>query len=369
MTRRTLVVSAVNFTEGGPLTVLQDCLAAAVATLGEDWRIVALVHDKALINTPGVEALAFPRSKSSWFRRIALEWLQFAPLSRRLRPALWLSLHDITPRVSAQRQAVYCHNPSPFYTPNLTEAWYDPGFFAFNKLYLRLYRALIGRNYAVIVQQEWLRAELGRYHDNVVVAHPGPAATSPDRCVPGELRVPSEAAPLRILYPALPRVFKNIETICAAVAALPDELRNRVDLRLTIDGKEGRWARALRTRFGGNGAIHFIGRQTRSQMMTEYRNCDIVAFPSRLETWGLPISEAKMFGKPLLVADLPYAHEAVGSYSGVTFVNPRDRSAWTAAIAAAVQGQWEPGSHHSTPTAKGFFPDWPSLWRYLTGGL
>jgi glycosyltransferase involved in cell wall biosynthesis len=369
MKDRHLVVSAVNFSEGGPLTVLRDSLATAAATLGDRWRITALVHDHALVDVPGVETLAFPQSKSSWFRRIALEWWGFARLSRRLKPDMWLSLHDMTPRVTARRQAVYCHNPSPFYAPSVIEAWYDPGFFAFNKLYLWLYRAFIGRNDAVIVQQEWIREELSRYHRNVVVAHPGGQAMATATPLTATLRRPDRTAPLRLLFPALPRVFKNIETLCEAMARLPKPLRDCVELCLTMDGSEGRWARALYRRYGADPTVRFIGRQDRGGMAVEYARCDMVVFPSRLETWGLPISEAKSFGKPLLVADLPYAHETVGSYSAVSFLDARDPAAWAAAIDAVANGCWIPQGQRGTNPAAPFFADWPSLWAYLIRDL
>jgi glycosyltransferase involved in cell wall biosynthesis len=51
---------------------------------------------------------------------------------------------------------------------------------------------------------------------------------------------------------------------------------------------------------------------------------DALIFPSRLETWGLPISEAKAMQKPLWVADVPYAHETVGTYENVVFFNPNN---------------------------------------------
>lgn len=366
MRERHLVVSAVNFSEGGPLTILRDSLAAAAATL-DGWRITALVHDHALLDIPRVETLAFPQSKSSWFRRIGLEWWGFAQVSRQLKPDLWLSLHDMTPRVKARRQAVYCHNPSPFYAPSMKEAWYDPGFFAFNKLYLWLYRAFIGRNDAVIVQQEWLRRELRRYHRNVIVAHPGVPVVA--TCPPASPQPANRDAPLRLLYPALPRVFKNIETVCEAVNLVPKPLRDRVELRLTMDGSEGRWARALHRRYGNIPAIRFIGRQDRAGMAAEYADCDMVVFPSRLETWGLPITEAKAFAKPLLVADLPYAHETVGHYADVSFLDPADPAAWAAAIETAASGGWIPQGQHGTPPAAPFFADWPSLWAYLTKDL
>ena len=38
----------------------------------------------------------------------------------------------------------------------------------------------------------------------------------------------------------------------------------------------------------------------------------------------MPISEAKALGKPLLIAELPYAHETVGTYDKVSFIDPFD---------------------------------------------
>lgn len=375
MKSRNLVVSAVNFSEGGPLTVLLESLDAASATLGSEWSITALVHDRALITNPRIRALEFPRAKASWFRRVWYEWHDFASLSRTLNVDLWVSLHDITPRVSARRQAVYCHNPSPFYQPRLAEAWFDPKFLLFNKFYLFLYRILIRRNYAVIVQQSWLRDALKRWtgHPNIVVAYPAHAASA--ECVSGHLcqarslRRPTPQRPLRLLYPALPRIFKNIEVLCEAVKALPDDVAEMVDLRLTFDGEENRWADELARRYGGLRGISLIGRQNRSRMIAEYRECDVVLFPSRLETWGLPITEAQSFGKPLLVADLPYAKETVGGYDCVDFLPADDHTAWAATITRMVAGTWSGGEHVATQPDEPFARDWPSLWAYLVRGL
>ena len=44
----------------------------------------------------------------------------------------------------------------------------------------------------------------------------------------------------------------------------------------------------------------------------------------RVETWGLPISEFAVFGKPMLLADLPYAYETAAGCSNVAFFNPSD---------------------------------------------
>jgi len=369
--RKRLVVSAVNFSEGGPLTVLIESLDAAAATLGTEWEIVALVHDAGLITNPRIRTLAFPDSKRSWLKRLQLEWQGFKALSTQLQPDLWVSLHDITPRVLARRQAVYCHNPSPFYRITWREALLEPKFVLFNLFYAQLYRVFIQRNAAVVVQQHWLRQAFSRLyrHPNIIVAHPGQQPAPGGAPEAPRRQEGSAGSPMVLLYPALPRVFKNIEVVCQAMATLPEALARRLDVRFTLDGSENRYARHLVRRYGSTPGVHFIGRQSRSQMAEQYARCDAVLFPSKLETWGLPITEAKTLGKPLLVADLPYAHEAVGTYDKVAFIAPTDPKAWAAALHGLVNGTWRYPGQTAAPPAAPFAPDWPALWLLLTKGL
>jgi glycosyltransferase involved in cell wall biosynthesis len=359
-----IIVSAVNFTEGGPLTVLRECLASAAAVLPANCEIVALVNRADLINEPRVRLISIPSSKKSWFHRLYWEWFGFMRISRELKPALWLSLHDITPRVSAARQAVYCHNPSPFYRIRLREALMEPTFLIFNLLYALLYRVFIRRNYCVIVQQEWLRAEFKRRMGPlpVVVAHPSLQAGKFSRTAsPGSIFV--------FIYPTLPRVFKNIETLCKAAQILASRGVSGFEVRLTLDGSENRYARWLHNKFGATSQIKFIGRQTKDEMAAQYREASSVVFPSKLETWGLPITEGKAQGLPLLVADLPYARETVGTYDLVSFFPAESSEALSDLMQSMLVKTWQPsGNHHSNPDAP-FAPDWASLWGILVGGL
>lgn len=367
-TSRHLVVSAVNLTEGGPLTILIESLDAAAATLDSEWRITALVHDEKLIANDRVQTRAFPHSKKRWLNRIWLEWFGFRKLSRELKADIWLSLHDITPVVYTKRQVVYCHNVAPFYRPSFTEAWFDPVFLVFNKLYMWLYAMFIHRNDAVIVQQSWLREAFRKRfgHPNIVVAHPSKhSMANMQGREAAPLRAPTPGQPLRLLYPALPRVFKNMEVLCEAWRLLPRELAPLINLRMTFDGSEGRWARELTERYGDLPGITFLGRRNRTEMTDEYEGCDLVLFPSRLESWGLPISEAKSFGKPLLAADLPYAREAAGSYRSVSFAPPDIPQFWADQFALMATGAWKPEGHMATLPDHPFFNDWPSLWQYL----
>ena len=358
-----LVVSAVNIIEGGTLTVLVESLDAATEFLSEDWEIVALVHNVSLIKNPRVRTIAFPRSKQSWFRRVVLEWYHFGLLSKQLKPDLWLSLHDITPRVRAKRQAVYCHNPSPFYNLSLREAILDPKFMLFNLFYKYLYRINIHRNFAVVVQQDWLRVAFRNMYNpsNIIVAHPVQHVISQHSQVKHSKTI--------FLYPSLSRFFKNIEVLCKAAACLPDYIQDQIEIRLTIDGSENRYARNLKQAFGNVTALRFIGRQNREQMAIQYSQCDAVLFPSKLETWGLPISEATALGKPLIVSDLPYSHETVGTYANVSFLPPDDAAKWADAIKGVALNTWVHQGNFEVEPEYPFANGWPQLWAMLTKGL
>lgn len=360
-----IIISAVNFTEGGPLTVLRDCLKAAASMLPIDCELIALVNNADLIHEPRVRLISIPSSKKSWFHRLYWEWSGFRRISSNLKPALWLSLHDITPRVIATRQAVYCHNPSPFYRASWREALLEPKFLLFNLLYVWLYRAFIHRNYCVIVQQEWMRSEFIRRIGSltIVVAHPSLRLDEGPR--PAENR----GTVFVFIYPALPRVFKNIEILCKAAQVLTSRGVGGFEVRLTIDGTENRYARELLRVFGNASQVRFIGRQTKTEMATQYREASAVVFPSRLETWGLPITEGKKLGYPLLLADLPYARETVGTYDQVSFF-PADSSEALANLMQSMLDQtWQPSGSFRPDPKPPFAPDWESLWKILVDDL
>lgn len=360
--KQKLVISGVNLVEGGPLTVLRDCVAAAEELLVNNWDVIVLVNNASLIETSGVTLLEFPLAKRSWLIRLYYEWWYFRKLSKNIKPDIWLSLHDITARVNAP-QAVYCHNPAPFYKITLREAWLEPTLLLFNLFYRYLYGIGIQRNSYVIVQQEWLRKEFKRLYalKNVIVAHPV-VCTEQNRMP----RAKNNEENFIFIYPALPRVFKNIELVCEAVKHLNQAGISGFKVRLTLDGGENRYAAYLIERYANTDGIEFIGRQNKQEMINQYDESDCVLFPSRLETWGLPISEAKALGKPLLIADLPYAHETVGTYDKVSFIDPFDALGLAIKIKSIMDGTFTySGAVAASPEAP-FVSDWRELLRLLT---
>lgn len=357
------MLSGVNLFEAGPLSVYQDALNELSRNFVDEYEIVALVHRKELFSDSRIVFLEYPDVRKSWLRRLKFEYYDLRKISRTLDPCLWLSMHDTTPTVYAKRRAVYCHNPAPFARLKLKDFLYDWRYSIFVLFYRYLYGINIHQNDFVVVQQAWIRDRFRKMYQlqNVVVAHP---------TVPAPVELASEApakasskdAKFVFFFPAHPRVFKNVEVLIDAAKFLQGSL---IEIWLTFSGNENRYATKLAMQASEFPIIKLLGRLTRNQVFERYETADCLIFPSKLETWGLPISEFKRTGKPMLVADLPYAHETVGNYGSVHFFNPDNPRELAELMQELSQGRLQTNAVAAASIAPPFTTGWKELFKLL----
>ena len=93
--------------------------------------------------------------------------------------------------------------------------------------------------------------------------------------------------------------------------------------------------------------FEFVGDLSFDQVLQYYKSCDLIVFPSYLETYGLPLVEAAKFGKKILVADLDYAREVLAGYDGARYLPIHSPKAWSDAIHRFIEqpkqfDSWEP---------------------------
>ena len=323
MNKKTIVLSGINLIEGGPLTIYKDCLRCVEKYFLENYEIVALVHNRELFSEfdSRIKFIEFMDSKKSYLKRFYYEYFYFKRLSKKLKPYLWFSLHDMTPNVVADKRAVYCHNSIIFYDMKRKDMINEFNMFMFSRFYKYVYKINIKKNNFVVVQQDWIRKRFKKIFKikNVVVAHPNVVIDDSNNNYKNTKIVKNS-----FLYPSFPRIFKNFEVICKAVEILENKNIENFKVYLTIDGNENIYSKEIVEKYGRLKCIEFIGLQTRENLMKYYSKIETVIFPSKLETWGLPISEAKAFGKNIILADLEYAHETLGTYEKVMFFWPDD---------------------------------------------
>lgn len=363
---KTIVISAVNIRRGGTLTILRDCLShlSSVAE-ANGWRIVAIVHRRDLCEYPHIEYIELPHVATSWFKRLWCEYQTMHTISKQLAPIdLWFSLHDTTPRVEAARQAVYCQTSFPFLRWRFRDLRFDPKIVIFALFTRFAYLINIRRNRFLVVQTEWLRkgfsAMFSLPEERFIVA-------PPERGVSGKRAFCESGAVREFCYAAIADCHKNFELLCEAATLLEREIGpERFRVTVTLGGGENRYAKWIYERWGGVRSINFAGYMTREQLYACYEKSDCLVFPSRVETWGLPISEFAAYGKPMLLADLPYAHETAAGHPMAAFFNPNDAAELKEKMKALVEGRHEQLA--PVPTVKIEEPiarDWQTLFDQL----
>ena len=104
-------------------------------------------------------------------------------------------------------------------------------------------------------------------------------------------------------------------------------------------------------------------------MQNLYEDSDILLFPSRLETWGLPLSEAKLYGLGILASSTPFSKEAIGNYKRVSFIETCNVNLWSQAIKEIIDNNYVfEASKIETPD-KPFAKSWDDLWRFICKDL
>ncbi|MDR1848101.1 MAG: glycosyltransferase [Bacteroidales bacterium] len=321
MNKKTIVISAVNFSArvGGAYSVLRECLEyLSGSSLTEKYRIVIIAGSKDVCPYKDIECLEFPKSKKQWIYRMYYEYVYFRKLSKQFNPYLWLSLHDMTPNVIAERQAVYMHNTSVFYSWKWKDFSLDRKVFLFAIFYKYIYHINIHRNRFLIVQQDWIRKEFSRMFNvskkKIIVAYPT------NKTLNMKVKSVKTDDICRFFYPSVPRIFKNFEVICEAVKILNSMNVNNFEVTLTLNGQmTDRYSKMIFHKYSDVKHINFVGLLLQEEVFEQYSKTDCLIFPSKSETWGLPISEFAKYEKPMLLADLAYAHTAATGCDKVSF--------------------------------------------------
>lgn len=188
-----------------------------------------------------------------------------------------------------------------------------------------IFRAATQKCRALITDSHFAQAELARV-----------LGIAPERLVPIALGVdpPRALRPVSpdvtamrpfVLYVGAPEWRKGFDTL---LAAMREVRRVRPDLRLAVT------ARLAGTEFAGVarevGSVVELGHVDETLLAELYRECALLAFPSRYEGFGLPVLEAMSYGTPVVASNASAIPEAGGD--AACYVPPGDASALAAAI-------------------------------------
>jgi len=320
-----IIVFDLPASESGALAILKDFYQYILKYSPKiiEWELI--ISTTSLENPPvgsNINILRFPETKKNWLNRIRFELFYAARLVREYNADIILSLQNIIILGTKLPQVVYVHQSLPYVNKHFSYFRRYERFLAF---YADIFRPLIAysvrKAVVIIVQTTWLKNAIAHRH------HIDPSKIA---VIPPSVRLnipPSINAQDRSLffYPTTPFVYKNIELIIEAVCFLHyDGLTPHV--LLTIRGDENNYARFLLKRvlaLGLSEYIRFIGRISRNELVVKYQEATLL-FPSKLESFGLPLLEARIANGRIVAADTPFSREILVGYPYASFHGEND---------------------------------------------
>lgn len=400
--RKTIVVSGITLRKGGTLKILREALKylSKMAESGE-WRVVALVNRRELCDYPNIEYIEVPLK--GWIGRLWYEYVTMHRISLDMNPVhLWLSMHDVTPRVKAERQAVYCQTSFPFYKWKWRDFRFDPKIPLFAMLTRYYYKAGVHKNNYLIVQQEWLRKGLSQMlnvgEEKFIVAPPVASYKNKNKnetltlrngtssnenenkdeastalrngstaCYEDETQ--AQLATKTFLYVSTADCHKNFETLCEASRLLEEEIgKNKFHVILSIKGDENKYAKWLYSKWGNISSIKFYGFMAKQILYDFYTQSHCLVFPSNIETWGLPISEyMDANGGPMILSDLPYAHNTAKGSKCTAFFEQDNAYSLKEKMREVIEGTYKSFSAipQDDKTNEPYAENWDKLFELL----
>lgn len=323
--KKNIVISGVNIRKGGPLTIFYSLLDFIVIyRIYEQYNFILLCNNSELFSKYSklFDVYYFPKANNSFIYRFYYDYFYFKKFSAKKTIHLWISLNDKTPRVIAKHQITYCHNASMFYRCTLKDIYYSPVFFIYTKFYKYLYKLNIQSNDYVLVQQKWIADEFER-----VFGIKNTLVVPPENFSKNQYKMSKilDDKFAKFIYPTTPRTYKNIELLFKVSKKL-NELNLDFKLYLTFTGNENRFAKAMKKKFSEVTNVNFVGFLDKKTLYNYYNNVDVMLFPSKLETWGLPLTEFSTFDKPIFASNLRYAQETLKSYNKVYYFDPENEN-------------------------------------------
>ena len=312
-----IMVFGVPAESGGALTILNQYYNSALRDLENEWLFVVSLPE--LQDSSNVKILKFPWIKKSWIHRLIFDYLIASKIVKKYSVDEVLSLQNVLiPNVNV-KQKLYLHQPLPFVEKRykVTENF---KFWIYQNVIGQLIYKSIKEADQVIVQTKWIMEacidKLGVNRDKFKLEHPVP------NIFIQKYYSPEQTDTLRFFYPSSGMEYKNHKVILEALKYLPQEYLERCEVVLTLTENENGNTKKISSHIKADLLpVKFVGHLTIEEVY-DYYSKTILIFPSYIETFGLPLLEAKLHNCPIIASNCAFSHEILDGYEEANFFDP-----------------------------------------------
>ncbi|MGJ7035737.1 glycosyltransferase [Anoxybacillus eryuanensis] len=247
-----------------------------------------------------------------------------------------ISLQNTPIRYNEQTpQIIYLHTPLPFvrYNWNLLKS-HERKLWFYKNIYPFFIKMFLNENCKIIVQGNWLKREItSRYKIAKEKIYVIPPNVNISNNISQKETILSSDHYITFFYPAKDYIYKNHLTLLKALKYIKlnrEDIYRKIKLIFTLD--QNSWVFQEAQKLLVSDSIDFVGNLKYEEVLSIYKECNNVLFPSYVETFGLPLIEAAYFRKRILCANEEYAREVIGKYKGAIFIESKNAVEWAKAI-------------------------------------
>lgn len=301
-----IVVNDIAASAGGGLSILKQLYAYLIESNDQnEWYF--LLAENTIEETEHIHILTFPEEKKSRWKRLLFDFVYGRNIINELRPDVILYLQNTLVSGIKVPQVMYMDQSIPFQNEKK---------FSFLKKEERayaVYQHLIGilnkqackKADCTIVQTEWLKKAIVRKcrvsDSRIVKIHPESAK------IPEQYRA-KNINPSVFFYPASGAIYKNHACLFKAL----DYVEKPCSVILTMDAPKD-----------VPSACRFVG-QISQEDVYRHMCSEVLVFPSYIESFGLPLEEARTIGTIILASDTDFSREVLDGYENAYYFNPFD---------------------------------------------
>ena len=249
-----------------------------------------------------------------------------------------ISLQNVIVQGISVKQTLYLHQTLPFATKryHITE---DFKLWVYQNLISEMIFSSIRKASEVIVQTFWLKEacvkKAGVVPDKFKVIRPEV------KIVVKKSYRQEDVNNTLFFYPAGGVVYKNHKVIVEAAKMLKYQGIENYRIIFTLQGNENGKIKKLYNEVKKlKLSIEFIGHISLEEVY-EYYSKSILLFPSYIESFGLPMLEARIHCSPILASDYAFSHEILEGYDKVEFFDPFNKMQLTKLLIGSLNKEIE----------------------------
>ncbi|WP_238652139.1 glycosyltransferase [Paenibacillus piscarius] len=302
----------------GALSVLNDFLCEVKMREDEvKWFLV--LSKPNLTESSNIQIIRFPWIKKSWGHRLFFDYVIAPKLIKKFNIDKIVSFQNITIPLTSVPQILYMHNSLPFVEHKFSFLSNKRLWLYQNVMAKKIFKS-IKKAKKTIVQSNWIKEVCLK---RVKVPNEKLVVIPPDIKMDIKKYFSfNKKSSTTFFYPASEYEYKNHKLVIDACIKLAEENIYDYKVVFTLKGDENQHVLQLYERVNHlNLPIKFIGRLSREEVF-DYYSKSILIFPSYIETFGLPLLEAKLHNSIVFSSNCFFSKEVLLNYNNAYFFDP-----------------------------------------------